>query len=100
VQLDRRDFDRPEAPWLVVVFSSASCDSCATALARAEPLRSDAVAVQDVEVGAAKALHERYGIEAVPTLVVADAEGVVRASVVGPPAAAELWAAVAEARDV
>ena len=24
-QLDRADFDRPDAPWLVVVFSSTTC---------------------------------------------------------------------------
>jgi hypothetical protein len=99
VQLDRADFDRAAAPWLVAVFSSSGCDSCVTALERAAMMRSDSVAVQDVEVGADKALHERYGIEAVPTIVVADAEGVVRASFVGPPPAAELWAAVAEVRD-
>ena len=32
-QLDRADFERPGAPWLVAVFSSETCDSCATAVA-------------------------------------------------------------------
>jgi len=27
-QLDRADFTRPGAPWLVVVFTSASCQAC------------------------------------------------------------------------
>src|SRR5438067_12375194 len=97
-QLDRRDFDHPEVPWLVVVFSSSTCDSCATVLSHAAVLESDNVAVQEVESVAHRDLHDRYGVEAVPTVVVADAEGVVQASFVGVPPAAELWAAVAEVR--
>ena len=97
-QLDRDDFGRPETPWLVAVFSSESCDSCAKALAKARVLASDQVAVEDVEIGAHPDLHRRYHVEAVPTIVVADDEGVVRASFVGPPTATDLWAAVAEAR--
>ena len=97
-QLDRADFDRPDAPWLVAVFSSATCDSCATVVKKSSVLASADVVVQDVEVGAQGDLHRRYGIEAVPTIVVADGEGVVRASFVGPPSATDLWAAVAEVR--
>ena len=98
-QLDRADFDRADAPWLVAVFSSATCDSCATVVRKSAVLASTDVVVQDVEVGARGDLHKRYGIEAVPTIVVADAEGVVRASFVGPPSATDLWAAVAEVRE-
>jgi len=97
-QLDRGDFDRPDAPWLVAVFTSATCDSCAQALQRSRVLASYAVAVQEVEVKARPDLHARYRIEAVPIIVVADGEGVVRANFVGPPQATELWAAVAEVR--
>ena len=97
-QVDRRDFDRPDTPWLVAVFSSSTCDSCAAVLSRAAVLESENVAVQEVESVARRDLHDRYGVEAVPTVVVADAEGVVQASFVGVPPAAELWAAVAEVR--
>ena len=97
-QLDRADFDRPDAPWLLVVFSSASCASCAQVVEKARVLACTDVVVQDVEHGAARRLHERYSIAAVPTLVVADAAGVVRAGFVGPVTATDLWAAVAEAR--
>ncbi|HVF13682.1 MAG TPA: thioredoxin domain-containing protein, partial [Acidimicrobiales bacterium] len=98
-QLDRADFDRAEAPWLVAVFSSATCDSCATVLRKSAVLASNEVVVQEVEVGAQGDLHRRYGIEAVPTIVMADADGVVRASFVGEPSATDLWAAVAEVRE-
>jgi hypothetical protein len=97
-QLDRADFARPEAPWLVVVFTSATCGTCAATWDKARPLASDAVAVQEVEHVADRPLHDRYSIEAVPTTLVADAQGVVQKSFVGPVTATDLWAAVAEAR--
>jgi hypothetical protein len=98
-QVARTDFVRPEAPWLVVVFTSSTCTSCAGVWERAQPLASDAVAVQEVEVVAHKDLHDRYGIEAVPAALVVDAEGVVVRSFLGPVTATDLWAAVAEARE-
>ena len=99
-QLDRADFDRPDAPWLVAVFTSATCETCARARDKAVVLASDDVAVQEVEVSARKDLHHRYKIEAVPIILIADREGVVQSSFVGPPSATDLWAAVAEARQV
>lgn len=98
-QLVRTDFERPEAPWLVVVFSSATCLACRGTFAKAQVLASDSVAVQDVEVSEAKDLHDRYRIEAVPATVIADAEGVVRRSFVGEPTATDLWAALADLRE-
>ena len=99
VQLDREDFPRPATPWLVVVFTSATCGTCAQVVAKAEALNSEAVVVAEVEVTAEADLHQRYGIDAVPTLVVADADGVVRRSFLGPVTATDLWAAVAEVRE-
>jgi hypothetical protein len=98
-QLDRDDFARRDAPWLVAVFSSASCDACAQVLAKAQVLECGDVAVVEVEYGADRAVHERYSIDAVPTTVIADANGVVAASFLGPMTATDLWAAVAEARE-
>ena len=99
VQLDRADFDRPDAPWLVVLFTSATCDTCAGAVDKARVLEADDVVVHEVEVTTRPDLHTRYGIDAVPTLVVAGADGAVRLSYVGPPPAAELWAEVARLRE-
>jgi hypothetical protein len=99
VQLDRADFDRPDAPWLVAVFSSATCQTCALVVDKARVVACRDVAVQDVEYTALRRLHERYGIDAVPMVVVADADGVVKASFVGPMSATDLWAAVAEVRN-
>ena len=81
------------------MFTSATCSTCAGVWERAQPLESEAVAVAELELTAARELHERYGIEAVPTTVVVDAEGVVQASFLGPVTATDLWAAVAEARE-
>lgn len=103
-QLDRADFGGGDRPWLVVVFTSATCDSCARVMAKVAVLESPAVAVQEVSYqdsaggGRGRELHERYSIEAVPCIVVADEDGVVRASFIGVPTATDLWAAVAEAR--
>jgi protein-disulfide isomerase len=97
-QLDRSDFARPDAPWLVAVFSSATCQVCQGVVDKAKVLETSEVAVVEVEYLADRALHERYSIEAVPTVVVADAEGVNRAGFIGPMSATDLWAAVAEAR--
>ena len=97
-QLDRSDFDRPDAPWLVAVFSSATCDVCRSVVDKARVLESRDVAVVDVEYLTARSLHERYAIAVVPTLVVADSRGVSRAGFVGPMSATDLWAAVAECR--
>jgi hypothetical protein len=99
VQLDRADFARPDAPWLVVVFTSGTCHSCAGVLAKAVQLDSPAVVVEEAEVTARPDLHRRYHIEAVPITVVADRAGVVRASFIGPASATDLWAAVADARN-
>lgn len=97
-QLDRADFAAPTSPWLVVVFSSATCSTCAAALDAAREVAGADVALDDVEVGARRDLHDRYLIDAVPTLVVADDEGVVRASFVGPPDAGELQEALDDLR--
>lgn len=97
-QLDRDDFDEPARPWLVAVFTSATCDSCREATAKASVLASREVAFQEIPWQARSDLHDRYDIEVVPTTVMADAEGVVHAAFVGAPTATDLWAALAEAR--
>jgi hypothetical protein len=51
-----------------------------------------------VEFHAQPDVHRRYEISGIPTTVVADADGVVRAAFVGSVTATDLWAAVAEAR--
>jgi hypothetical protein len=97
-QLDRTDFFGPERPWLVAVFTSATCDSCAAATVKARVVESDTVAYDEVPWQTRRDLHDRYGIDTVPAILVADADGVVRSSFIGTPTATDLWAAVAEAR--
>ena len=78
VQLDRADFPAPTPTWLVVVFTSATCHTCADVAAKAAVLASDEVAVDGRRVPRRRAVHDRYGIDAVPSLVIADHDGVVR----------------------
>lgn len=97
-QIDRQDFTKPEAPWLVAVFTSAACETCAKVWTSTQLLASAEVAVQNIEVTADADLHERYHITAVPSVVIADAEGVARGSFLGPPSSSELWEKLNELR--
>ena len=97
-QVARRDFARPEAPWLVVVFTSATCESCERATAKARLFESGEVAYEEVPWQERRALHDRYRVDSVPMILVADADGLVQRSFVGTPAFTALAAALEEAR--
>lgn len=113
-QIDRQDFDRrvltghdlghtdandagPE--WLVVVFTSSTCHVCADVWDKAQAAASRHVGVFQADYESERHLHERYGIDAVPTLVICDRDGVVKHHFLGPVSATHLWAAVATVRD-
>lgn len=97
--LDRADFEAPDKPWLVALFTSATCDSCEKVRPKALALASAEVAVQEIEYSQHKHLHERYAIEVVPLILIAGPDGAVSGSFIGTPSATDLWAAVAEARE-
>jgi hypothetical protein len=97
-QLYRSDFPEPDAPWLVALFSSSTCDSCGAMRERVRALGTTDVTVCDLEFNVERAIHERYEISGVPMVLIADAEGVVRESFVGPATAGELRDALRRAR--
>ncbi len=97
-QLDRADFPRPDTPWLVALFSSTRCDSCAGMADKMVVLECAAVVTCDIADETRRDLHERYAISGLPMLLVADAECVVRRAFVGSATATDVWAAVAELR--
>ena len=98
-QLDRADFDRPDAPWLVAYFSSDTCASCQSLGPKVAVLESAAVAVSELDFVARRDVHDRYEISAIPMILLADAAGVVRRAFVGATTATDLWAALAELRE-
>ncbi len=98
-QIDRSDFLRPDAPWIVLAFTSATCQTCSDIERKVRVLETNSVAIQILEYTAQRELHERYKIDAVPTVLMADANGVVQANFLGPVSATDLWAALARARD-
>lgn len=98
-QVDRTDFLRPDAPWLVAVFTSATCETCAKVWTAAQLTESTEVATQNIEVQSDPDLHERYNITAVPSVIIVDDAGVTRAEFLGPPTSSDLWAKLAEVRD-
>ena len=99
IQVDRNDFEQPHTPWLVAVFTSATCHTCADVATKAEVLSSSEVAVQRIDYTVSPALHKRYRIDAVHLLVIADGDGVVHKGFIGPLKAQDLWAAMAECRN-
>ena len=97
-KLERWDFAHPDSEWLLAVFTSKACSTCAAVAKAAECLGDDALAVQEVELRRHGELHRRYSIDAVPLAVLADCSGTVRASLAGPATEAELSALIASAR--
>ena len=98
-QIDRADFVRPDAPWIVLAFTSATCQTCSDIERKVRVLETNSVATHILEYTAERELHERYKIDAVPTVLMADANGVVQANFLGPVSATDLWAALARVRD-
>lgn len=98
-QLDRADFGSPTEEWLIVVFTSSTCPVCADVSDKVSAMSSKEVATRSIEFESHRDLHRRYGIDAVPAVVVADRTGVVRHHVLGPVTATDLWAAVATVRE-
>jgi hypothetical protein len=83
-QLDRNDFVQPATTWLVAVFTADTCRTCAGVWSRARELAGPDVAVQELEVRRDRVLHERYEVDSVPLLLIADSEGVVVRWFLGP----------------
>lgn len=95
-QLDRNDFDRPEEPVLIVVFSSRTCSTCPEVWADVRAHRGPGRVVQEIAVQDDDSLHLRYKIDGVPTTLLADRDGVVQAAFFGPMDPDELATAVTE----
>jgi hypothetical protein len=98
-QLDRSDFPRSEAPWLVAYFSSTTCASCQGLGPKVAAVDSSEVVACELSFEARRDLHERYDIAAIPMILVTDHDGVVCRAFVGSTSATDLWAALAELRD-
>ena len=99
-RLERWDFAQPNADWLLAVFTSKACSTCAAVLEAAQRLADHSLAVQEVEYRRHGELHRRYAVDAVPLAVLADKTGSVCASLAGPATSAELSALVASVREL
>ncbi|MCY4272132.1 MAG: hypothetical protein OXF00_05760 [bacterium] len=97
-QLARWDFAQPDAEWLLAVFTSKTCSTCAAVMKAAEGLADESLAVQEVEYRRHGELHRRYTVDAVPLSVLADRSGAVCASLAGPATAEELSALITSVR--
>lgn len=97
-RVDRRDFADPGAPWLYVLFSSATCESCPAAAESLRAAAGEGVVADEAEYSARRDLHRRYGIDAVPLTLLVDREGVVRDHFLGRTSPEQLSEALARAR--
>ena len=98
-QVDRNDFSDSDKEWLVLAFTSSACNTCADIECKAVVLKSRSVAVEICEFTSHREMHEKYAIDAVPTLLIADSQGVVHKGFLGPASATDIWAALARVRD-
>jgi hypothetical protein len=102
--IDRRDLagaDTPREPaeWAVIVFTSATCEVCHDVVTKAQVLASPHVDVIELEAKRDRDLHTKYGIDAVPLLLMCDETGAVRHGQHGPVTATDLWATLADLRE-
>ncbi len=98
-EVDRADLPRPDAALAGRGVQLVDLHGVPGDLEKARQLESDEVAVCHLDSVADAELHRRYGIDAVPLVLIADADGRVRGSFLGEPPAADLWKAVADARE-
>lgn len=83
-QLDRADFG-DTGGWLLVLFSSETCLACRDARDTLAPVVVDGLRVEECSFPEDRAVHDRYAIDSVPTVVLADPDGVVQWSYLGAP---------------
>jgi hypothetical protein len=104
-----RTYDRPAqldpadlgtfTEWTVVLFSSAGCETCAGLRAQAAAAVDESVGFVEFEFGEHPEVHDHYGVDAVPMLLVVDDEGTVREVVVGPQPDGVVRALIARSRE-
>lgn len=85
-----------EAGPAIVVFTEASCNSCQAAIRLVRGPAGADLPVVDVEYGESKQLHDRFGIDTVPTTVVVGDDGVVSAGWTGKVDPGDLAVALAD----
>lgn len=96
LQIDRSDLPPGLETWVLLAFTSPTCASCAHVWRQAQALRRPGLSVVDADTESHRALHQRYRIDAVPLVVLIDADGVTQRWFLGPVADGDLAAAVDE----
>lgn len=80
-EIDRAEFAHADAPLLVVMFGSATCNTCPVVW---ETISELGVPAERVDVQDDPKRHKRYRIDGVPTTIVANAAGIVAKTWFGP----------------
>jgi hypothetical protein len=82
--IDRADLGSPDAATVIVVFTAATCHTCARVWEQVRALPRPGVVAREIEYGSARAFHEKYGIQGVPATAFVDAQGGVQTWLLGP----------------
>lgn len=93
-QIDRSEFAGTIGTPLVVVFGSATCNTCPVVWDEVRGHERTGLDVERIDVQDDPTRHRRYRIDGVPTTLVVDGDGVVRASFFGPLAEGALQTAI------
>lgn len=83
-QIDRDDFEVPADLIMVLVFASATCNTCPMVWEAVNRIERSRTGAQRVQVQDHPDLHKRYKIDGVPTTLVVAPDGAVHASFFGP----------------
>lgn len=97
--IDREDLGSPDAATVIVVFTSASCHTCARVWEQVQALPRPGVVAREIEYSTARAFHQKYGIEGVPATAFVDASGGVQTWLLGPVTDEQLEQALVVAQD-
>lgn len=95
--LDAPDFHNTSADRMLVVFSSRECNTCATVVENVSQMGRPGLLIDVVEIENRPALHSKYGIDAVPTILLAEPTGQVIKSFLGPASGELIERAMTEA---
>lgn len=90
VRLEPADLGLSPSEWTLVVFTDSECASCASTVAAAREMTAGRVALVEVDYRVRSDLHEKYRVDAVPTLLLVGDDGIVDSWFVGPPADEDL----------
>lgn len=76
-QMSLEDISPQFRPWVLVLFTSQTCEGCLRARSLAQTIRSEGLEIKFIDSSEQPGLFEKYSIEGVPLFVLCDESGLV-----------------------